>query len=339
MEDKKKFNPSPFVEVRDPQLNVSELIQGIESKIPLDPGQTPNWRELTKISYKPESPQGFRKFDPAGTAHLFEKGISSPKFSNPKFWFIRGPIKYFINRLISVYGLIDKKLSENRIRAFFSVLHELVRLGKRIEQIESRFDGFYRDHLLHESSNELPNFGWAINSYFTDAGSNPTWKLALEDFSKTSEITVLFPEWGDILKQLSIMKIPFRCITSHESEFQFIQSKITATVQLEKKIFPLNQILKNPTDLLVYLPLNRFPSFWIERIFAEISNSLSNGKHLYFSVSIKPNFSNRPFRDLQVSEINLDQLPNYLETLGFKQVRDLSVTEDTKIYRYTKLDT
>ncbi|PJZ47086.1 LIC_10202 family protein [Leptospira brenneri] len=339
MEDKKKFNPSPFVEVRDPQLNVSELVQKIESKIPLDPNQAPNWLELTKISYKPESPQGFRKFDPAGTAHLFEKGISSPKFSNPKFWFIKGPIKYLINRLISVYGLIDKKLSENRIRAFFSVLHELVRLGKRIEQIENRFDGFYRDHLLNASSDELPNFGWAINSYFTDAGSNPTWKVALEDFSKDNEITVLFPEWGDILKQLSIQKIPFQCITSHENEFQFIQSKITATVKLEKKLFPLNSILSPSTDVLVYLPLNRFPSFWIERIFAEVSNSLSHGRHLYFSVSTKPTDANRPFRDLQVSEIDLELLPNYLETLGFKQVRDLSTTEETKIYRYTKLNT
>ncbi|TGM72306.1 hypothetical protein EHR01_13635 [Leptospira mtsangambouensis] len=337
MEDKKKFNPSPFVEVRDPQLNVSELVQKIESKIPLDPGQTPNWKELTKISYKPESPQGFRKFDPAGTAHLFEKGISSPKFSNPKFWFIKGPIKYIVIRLISVYGLIDKKLSENRIRAFFSVLHELVRLGRRIEQIENRFDGFYRDHLLNDSSEELPNFGWAVNSYFIDAGSNPTWKVALEDISKTKGITVLFPEWGDILKQLSILKVPFQCFTSHESEFQFIQSRITATVQLEKKLFPLNQILKK-TDVLVYLPLNRFPSFWIEKIFAEISNSLSSGNHLYFSVSTKPSETNRPFRDLQVSEIDLERLPSYLEALGFNQVRDLSTTEDTKVYKYTKFD-
>ncbi|EOQ96305.1 hypothetical protein LEP1GSC195_3526 [Leptospira wolbachii serovar Codice str. CDC] len=339
MEDKKKFNPSPFVEVRDPQLNVSELMQEIESKIPLDPSQVANWLELTKLSYKPESPQGFRKFDPAGTAHLFEKGISGPKFSNPKFWFIKGPIKYILTRLISVYGLIDKKLSENRIRAFFSVLHELVRLGKRIEQIENRFDGFYRDHLLQTSSSALPNFGWAANSYFIDAGSNPAWKVALEDISITKEITVLFPEWGDILKQLSIMKIPFQCITSDENEFRFIQKKITATIQLETKLFPLKQILKNSTDILVYLPLNRFPSFWIEKIFAEISNSLPNGKHLYFSVLIKPNDSNRPFSDLQASEINLDKLPNYLETLGFKQVRDLSTTEDTKVFRYTKLDT
>nr|WP_244288383.1 hypothetical protein [Leptospira congkakensis] len=305
----------------------------------MDPSQTPNWLELTKISYKPESPQGFRKFDPAGTAHLFEKGISSPKFSNPKFWFIRGPVKFIVNRLISVYGLIDKKLSENRIRAFFSVLHELVRLGKRIEQIENRFDGFYRDHLLHGSSNELPNFGWAVNSYFTDAGSNPSWKFALEDFSKSNAVTVLFPEWGDILKQLSISQIPFQCITSHEDEFRFIQNKITTTVRLEKRLFPLKQILNPSADVLVYLPLNRFPSFWIERIFAEISNSIQNGKHLYFSVSTKPTNANRPFRDLQVSEINLELLPNYLETLGFKQVRDLSATEDTKVYRYTKLAT
>ncbi|XDD46282.1 hypothetical protein AB3N60_16485 [Leptospira sp. WS39.C2] len=336
MEDKKKFNPSPFVEIRDPQLNVQEIVESLESKIPLDPNEQSHWTELTKISYKPESPLGFRKFDPAGTAHLFEKGISSPKFSNPKFWFIRGPIKFIIHRLISLYSQIDKKLSENRIRAFFSVLHELVRLGKRLEQIERRFDGFYRDHLLNSNQNNSPNFSWATNSYFIDSGINNNWNLTINDLKESKQVLVLFPEWGEILKQLSISKIPFQSLTTDQNEFQFIKSKISHNIHYLENLFPLSQFKIQNFDLVIYLPLNRFPSHILERIFAEISFLQNKGNHLYFSVTIQPEYNNRPFRDIQVSEINLEQLPNYLNSLGFGSSRDLSVSDDTKVYRYTK---
>jgi hypothetical protein len=336
VEDKQKFNPSPFVEIRDPQLSVQEIVESLEAKIPLDPNQNTHWSELTKISYKPESPLGFRKFDPAGTAHLFEKGISSPKFSNPKFWYIRGPVKYIINRLISVYGQIDKKLSENRIRAFFSVLHELVRLGKRLEQMEKRFDGFYRDHLLNTNQKSSPNFSWATNSYFIDAGINPNWNLAVEDLKDSRQVLVLFPEWGEILKQLTISKIPFQAITSNSDQHDFIKRKLSHNIHLLESIFPLSQLKIQSLDILVYLPLNKFPSFAIERIFGEISAILTKGNHIYFSVSILPENNHRPFRDLQATEINLDLLPNYLNTLGFNSLRELTVSEDTKVFRYTK---
>ncbi|TGM87362.1 LIC_10202 family protein [Leptospira bouyouniensis] len=336
MEDKKKFNPSPFVEIRDPQLNVQEIVETLESKIPLDPNQNNQWTELTKINYKPESPLGFRKFDPAGTAHLFEKGISSPKFSNPKFWYIRGPVKFIINRLISVYGQIDKKLSENRIRAFFSVLHELIRLGKRLEQMERRFDVFYRDHLLHTNQKSSPNFSWATNSYFIDAGINPNWEVAVEDLKHSKQVLVLFPEWGEFLKQLSISKIPFQAVTSHSEHFDFIKSKVSHNVYYLENLFPLTQMKIQNFDILVYLPLNKFPTFVIERLFSEITSVLTKGNHVYFSVSVIPEDNHRPFRDLQVSEINLELLPDYLNSLGLNSSRDLTVSEGTKVFRYTK---
>ncbi|TGL74959.1 LIC_10202 family protein [Leptospira jelokensis] len=337
MEDKKNFNPSPFVAIRDPQINVQEIVQNLESKIPLDPNKQREWSDLTKISYKPESPLGFRKFDPAGTAHLFEKGIASPKFSNPKFWYIRGPLKYIINRLVSLYGQIDKKLSENRIRAFFSVLHELVRLGKRMEQMERRFDGFYRDHLLHSDGNHSPNFSWATSSYFVDAGMNPIWNLAIEDLKNRKQVFVLFPEWGEILKEFTISKIPFRSVTTNNLQYNFIKSNITQNITYTESQFPISNQNLDSGDVLVYLALNKFPSYALERLFAEISSLLHKGSHLYFSISIVPEKSNRPFRDLQVTEINLNLLPSYLETLGFSSPRDLSISEETKVFRYTKL--
>lgn len=336
MEDKKNFNPSPFVTIRDPQINVQEIVETLESKIPLDPNHPRDWFELTKISYKPESPLGFRKFDPAGTAHLFEKGISSPKFSNPKFWYIRGPIKFIINRLVSLYGQIDKKLSENRIRAFFSVLHELVRLSKRMEQLERRFDGFYRDHLLHSDGNNSPNFSWATSSYFVDAGMNPNWQLVIDDLKTTKQVMVLFPEWGELLKEFSISKIPFHSITTNENQYNLIKSKISQNISYTETLFPLLQKNIKNQDVVVYVSLNKFPSFALERLFAEISSIMKEGYHLYFSISIVPEKTNRPFRDLQVTEIQLDFLPSYLHSLGFTSPRDLSVSEDTKVFRYTK---
>jgi hypothetical protein len=69
-------------------------------------------------------------------ANAFEKGISPPKFTNPKLWFIRGPIKWVFVSLVNLYSFIDKKLSENRIRAFFSVL---ARTDPFEQEIKSRW--------------------------------------------------------------------------------------------------------------------------------------------------------------------------------------------------------
>ncbi|MDF3822180.1 hypothetical protein P3G55_19905 [Leptospira sp. 96542] len=337
MEDEKNFNQTPFIEIRDPQLNVSEIMRSIESKIPLEPGHTRDWRELTKLSYKPESPEGFRKFDPAGTAHLFEKGITSPKFTNPKLWFIKGPIRYLVSRLISVYSLVDKKLSENRIRAFFSVLHELIRLGRRLENLEGRFDGFYKEYLLKKLPDEnIGGFGWANGSYFTDAGIDPSWNTAIEDLKHSQSVTVLFPRWGEILKQLSFLHIKFLAITTDPNEKDFIEKKISPSVQFQNSIFPIKQIVADGSDVLVYIPLNQFPSYFIEKLFVELSTSVSPKNSIYFSILTKPKSNIKPFSDVQVSEIDINSLPTYLERLGFTNERNLSDLSETKIFKYTK---
>ena len=66
-------------------------------------------------------------------------------FTNPIFKYIRGPIRYLLVKFIEGYSLFDKKVSENRIRAFFNVVYELVLLRKKYESLDKKFHELYKE--------------------------------------------------------------------------------------------------------------------------------------------------------------------------------------------------
>ncbi len=340
MENEPFIKSTPFVEIRDPQINVQDIIREIESKIPLPPASNPEWERIAKMEFQPESPEGYRKFDPAGTAFLFEKGISTPKFTNPKLWFIRGPIKFIFTRIIEFYSLVDKKLSENRIKAFFSVLHELIRLSKRIQNIEFRLENFNKNYLLKSGiSSDLNNFdfGWSTFQYFDLPGTINHWDLAIQNLKHKKHVSVLFPAWGYILKELTISKVNFISYTNLDEEEKFIRSKITSQITKIDNIFPLKNFLKPNSDILIFIPLNRFPSFLLEKLFSELSESVSIGHDIYISIQTNSSFGSTPFQDIEITKVELIKLPVYLKSLGFEQERDLSNQSSMKILKYTKV--
>ncbi|BDA80477.1 hypothetical protein LPTSP3_g34070 [Leptospira kobayashii] len=338
MENDPSLSPTPFLEIRDPQIDVKEIMRGIESKIPLPPPTKLELERISQMQFQPESPEGYRKFDPAGTAHLFEKGIAPPKFTNPKLWFVKGPIKFLFTRFIEFYGLVDKKLSENRIKAFFSVLHELIRLAKRMQNLEKRFESFYKDYLLQTDVRKLsgePTFGWASYQFIDDAGLSDDWDLAISDMKEKGKLEVLFPEWGSLLKKLTIESIPFHSYTESKNEFEFVQKKITSDIKLVDSLFPLKHL--EASHIIIGLSLNKFPSIVLERIFAEISGWLQPGGYLYFSIQLENEDNHSPFQDIQLSKIDLKKLPNYLKTFGLSEERDLTKSSAKKILRYKKI--
>lgn len=339
MENEPLIKPTPFLEIRDPLINVKEIVDEIESKIPLPPPTNLEWERISKMQFQPESPEGYRKFDPAGTAFLFEKGISAPKFTNPKLWFIKGPIKFLFTRFIEFYSLVDKKLSENRIKAFFSVLHELIRLTKRIHNIEIRLEKFYSSYLLNsEIKSELKNidFGWSTFQYFDTPGKLNLWDLVIPDLKNKKEVSVLFPAWGYILKELTIANIRFQSYSNLDEEVSFIKSKITSQITKVSSLFPLSSFLPKENDVLIFIPLNRFPSFLLEKLFSELSSSMIPGSYLYFSIQQEKSLGLTPFQDIEVTKVDTDKLPIYLKTLGFKQERNLTQNESMKILRFEK---
>ncbi|GBF51518.1 hypothetical protein LPTSP4_30560 [Leptospira ryugenii] len=293
------------------------------------------------MQYQPESPEGYRKFDPATTAHLFEKGISAPKFTNPKLWFIKGPLKYLFTSIIDFYSLVDKKLSENRLKAFFSVLHELIRLNKRISNIEKRLDSFRKEVLNTSATKEdgfSLDFGWSTYQYFESAGKNDFWSRAVEDMKGLSSVAVLFPSYGMLLKDLTIAKVPFKSFTNLESEYSFIKNKICSQVELVTQTFPLQQSLNSVDNLIIFLPLNRFPSIYIEKILSEASELLTKGSHIYLSVlTAGKEDLNRVFTDIDICKVDTNLLPQYMKTIQFDSQRNLTIHPSLEIFRFTKV--
>lgn len=129
-------------EIRDSRINVREIMEEIEAKLKKNPSTKEDIEKLTHWKLSPPSPEGYRDFDPAEIAHLFEKGITPPKFSNPKLRFVRGPLKWLLIRFAEFYSFLDKKLSENRTRAFYSVLHELILIRSENQNLKRKWSPF-----------------------------------------------------------------------------------------------------------------------------------------------------------------------------------------------------
>ncbi len=136
----------PFFQIHDPEINVEEIMEDIESKLKSRDISKEDVERISKLRLSPFSKNSLREFDASLSANLFEKGISPPKFTNPKLWFFKGPLRWMLSKFVDFYALVDKKLSENRVRAFFQLLHEVVILKKRQDLLGQKLDEFYQEY-------------------------------------------------------------------------------------------------------------------------------------------------------------------------------------------------
>jgi len=135
----------PF-EIQAPGLDAEELLQRIEDNLSAR-GHDPDEAErVANLSFTPVSP-GVGGFDPALTTELFERPIAEPKFTSKKFRYLKGPLRFAARRVFRLLSQIFMKLSENKIQAFYNVVHELIALNHRYAKLQERFEETLTDNL------------------------------------------------------------------------------------------------------------------------------------------------------------------------------------------------
>ena len=164
-------------EIQNSDINVPEIMREIEASLKKRSIDKNEIERIAKLKLSADSPAGHREFDPSLTANLFEKGIAPPKFTNPHLWFIRGPLKWAIVKFTEIYSLVDKKLSENRIKAFYSVLHELILLKNKHQRLENKFNELYKHVVELRTSSRS---GFFQNEYYDNN------RPLVESFSKSN---------------------------------------------------------------------------------------------------------------------------------------------------------
>ncbi len=272
-----------------------------------------------------------KEFDPSFIASQFEKGISPPKFTNPKLWFIKGPLKSLITKFVEFYAIIDKKLSENRIKAFYSVLFELIKSKKRISRLENKLDEIYlelnelkKNKVFSESS-----FYDFQKPYQTDFSKSLTSRI--ERISKDKKVLLIYPKLNEELNYFQIKEFDFTILTNYHLE---IFHKAT------------NKVLQN--DILNFPDYKDFDFFYSSyNLCFEESEILFSFFHLLFEktnssseflLSYKNHISslNSPFEKYSISKIVDEKLKSFLQDIGFKNINIQIELDETRILSFNK---
>lgn len=139
---------NPFFEIHAPGIDSEELLKKVEESARsrgYDPAEIERIREL---SFTPVSPASGRGFDPVLTSELLERPVSRPDFSSRKFRFLKLPlISWLASRFFELLVQIHTKLDENRVQAFYNVIHELIAVNYRYDRMLHRFNDVLAENL------------------------------------------------------------------------------------------------------------------------------------------------------------------------------------------------
>jgi len=329
LENHKKSGETIF-EIKDSGINVEEIMQELESSLKKRNVTREEIERISNQSFSPKSPAGFREFDPAFTANLFEKGISAPKFTNPSLWFIKGPFKWMVVKLVEIYSFVDKKLSENRIRAFYNVLHELILLRSKHETLLKRYERFYKEFLELKAiiqEKVQPDFEISVIQYKNPKLIEESDEIILEEISKNSKNTlVLFPEWGDFLLKLRTKKIQFDSISFSKNQFDHIKKQITDNVRFTDDLASLN--FSGFDSIVFQSNINLIPNWKIELLLKRIAEKSDKPTKVYLRFSEKDISSNSPFQPSYPTRVDLSEIRPFLKNLGYKNIQELETEKD-----------
>ncbi|MBM9577491.1 hypothetical protein JWG45_10035 [Leptospira sp. 201903070] len=325
-------------EIRDSRINVREIMEEIESKLKKNPSTKEDIDKLTHWKFSPPSPEGYRDFDPAEIAHLFEKGIAAPKFSNPKLWFVRGPLKWLLIRFAEFYSFLDKKLSENRTRAFYSVLHELILIRSENQNLKRKMESFYSEFLEWNQAigkEVRPEFLWANENLYSEDTIEESETFLLESIEPSENVLVLSPGWGKILKQLLKIGAQFESVTWNRSCEEFIRTSITTKIKLEEP----GSIPKNClqySKIIISENLSIHPHWLIEKALRSLSRSASSGTEIRFRFSNENSNYPSPFLPLRLTRIQEPLIRDYLKQLGFRNIIEKKSEDGFTILSFRK---
>ncbi len=127
----------------DPEKLALELEKNFQSRS-YDPIEV---ERVKNLSFTPVSPSGLTGFDPALTSDLYESPVLPPDFSSNKYRYLIGPLKIVARRLFNFFSHLFDKLSENKIQAFYNVVHELIALNYRHKILTEKFDIVLSEYL------------------------------------------------------------------------------------------------------------------------------------------------------------------------------------------------
>ena len=134
-------------EIHAPGIDTSQVIASVEKRLEergYDPDET---KRIEELSFAPVSPAAEHGFDPAVTTELFERPVSAPDFKSLKYRRFPAPFRKGARWLFQFLSSVNEKLSQNRVQAFYNVVHEIISVNHRLKRLQRRFEALAADNL------------------------------------------------------------------------------------------------------------------------------------------------------------------------------------------------
>lgn len=141
------FSVKNNFEIHANGINSREILLRIEDKLKSRQYNPEEIEFVKNLSFTPSSPVGMKGFDPIETTDLLERSVPEPDFKNPKYRYIRGPIRWIAGRFFNVFALINDKLEENRVQAVYNIIHELIALNHKQERLQKKLEALQAENL------------------------------------------------------------------------------------------------------------------------------------------------------------------------------------------------
>ncbi|MEM7179415.1 MAG: hypothetical protein AAF518_00765 [Spirochaetota bacterium] len=314
----KKNNPKRIFHIFDSEIDSVSLQEEIDAKIAKRKIPKAEINKITGLNFQLSKAADSEKFDPSHTAYQFEKAIHLPKFTNPRYWFIRGPIKWVLIKFVSVYATVERKLSENRIKAFYSLIRELTQMKLRHQKLE------YELELLKKDYNELKvslqggyrfeeEEEWQNRAHaFLDRGD----KRILEHIEVTDQVLVLLPEWSNLLNHLSNKKIRFHSIVENKRQFEYLNKFHKETLQYIDSLVDYESY-SSFDKIVLGCNASMLPPWFIEKILLKAFHNMASGAKFFLRFYNGTVSQYTPFQPVLSTRIDLHTITTYLKEVGF----------------------
>ena len=311
----------PIFEIQDSEINVSEIMAEIESNLKQRNLDISEIERVSKLRLTPEVPLGQRQFDPSETANSFEKGISPMGFTNPIFKYIRGPIRYLLVKFIEGYSLFDKKVSENRIRAFFNVVYELVLLRKKYEALEKKFYEFYKEQTELKALilGKKDNFSYYDPHSPLEEPPNPSNSRITNMITQGESTLVLLPEFDNFLQKLQLKQIPYLAIINDSHHYEYFKNHITGNLEFISKLEDF-QNYSGYKNIVIAINSCKLPGWLLEKLFFSIRKFSDIETRIFFRYSNSALTYHSPFQENFQTRISNELLFHFLKETGFKNI-------------------
>ncbi|MCP5493166.1 MAG: hypothetical protein H7A23_01290 [Leptospiraceae bacterium] len=311
----------PIFEIQNSDINVLDIMEQIESNLAKRSINKDEIEKIVKLKFTPNSPEGYREFDPCETANLFEKGISPPKFTNPSLKFIKGPLKWLIIQFVKLYSILDKKISQNRIHAFYSVVHEMILLKKSQNYLSERFNQLYKDQINLESKLQV---GLSKNVYINRNSVRNEFvqksdQRILELINEKSVGLVVFPEWDAVFTQLKSKFVNITLLIEDKMLYDYFNNELIDKVLLVDSICNFTKY-ENYSFIFFQSNICLLPPFLLEKILRNMANYTSPQTKIFLRYSNSSIDVYTPFQRNHLTHINESLLHSYLKGIGFQNI-------------------